>query len=80
MKKKFTFPMDNDFKLDLAYIIKQSEMEFKKIAEQIFIGVEPDNDKPIPFDIRDLYKEREVPKEKTKPNKELVYHFQAQHH
>ena len=72
MKKKFVFNLANELKPDLAYLIKQAESEFKKIADTIFNGVEPKNDKPLTFDIKDLYKEREAPKEKTKPNDDFL--------
>lgn len=64
--------MDNDFKPDLTYIIKQAETEFKKIADTIFYGVAPENEKPTAFDIKDLYREKETHKEKAKPNDDFL--------
>ena len=72
MKKRFIFSLDEALKPDLTYIIKQAEAEFKKVADRIFNGVEPENDNPLGFDIKDLYKEREIPKEKLKSNDDFL--------
>jgi hypothetical protein len=71
-KKKFVFSLEEDLKPDLTYLLKQAESEFKKIADSIFNGVPVEKDKPPVFDIKDLYKDREAPKEKTKPNDDFL--------
>jgi hypothetical protein len=72
MKKRFIFSLDEALKPDLLYIIKQAEAEFKKKAEEIFNGAAPEDDESFVFDIKDLYKEREVPKEKVKPTDDFM--------
>jgi hypothetical protein len=72
MKKRFVFSLDEALKPDLTYLIKQAEAEFKKIADSIFNGTAIENDKPYVFDLKDLYKERESPKEKMKPNNDFL--------
>jgi tRNA (Thr-GGU) A37 N-methylase len=73
MKKRFVFSLDEELKPDLTYLIKQAEAEFKKVADAIFNGVKLDEKDGTPaFDIKDLYKEREVPREKTKPNDDFM--------
>ena len=72
MKKRFIFSLEEDLKPDLIYLLKQAEAEYKKIAESIFNGVPLEKDKPPVFDIKDLYKAREVPQEKPKPNDDFM--------
>ncbi len=55
MKKKFTFPLDDDLKPDLAALVRQAEAEFTEIAARIYDKIEPTKGNKKAFDISELY-------------------------
>ena len=55
MKKKFTFPLDDDLKPDLAALVRQAEAEFTEIAARIYDKIEPTKGNKKAFDMSELY-------------------------
>lgn len=54
-KKKFDLNLDEDFKPDLAYLVKQSEQEFTEYALKIYEQKESEETASQSFKIQDLY-------------------------
>ena len=76
MKKKFTFPLEDELKPDLAALVRQAEAEFTEIAARIYDKIEPTKGNKKAFDISELY-QTDTPDSPTELPAEDVARFFA---
>ena len=65
-KKKFQFPfLEDALKPDVQFMVKDAEAEFSRLAQQIFEGMT--FEKEPTYDIKLLFKDKDLPKQAPPP-------------